>query len=150
MVTFHVVLAFVILSTVAAFVIGWCLPIGRFASDHIAPAFGVMGRLAWSRRASWFNLLFAGLGMQGIALAAALYRVHADDLGAGFARSPVVFSSGVAAIALALLMLWAGVPLRASLQRRLSGASATAIALCTPLALTLVAILCVCLTLVPR
>lgn len=88
--------------------------------------------------------------MQGIALAAALYRVDADDLGAGFARSPVVFSIGVAAIALALLMLWAGVPLRASLQRRLSGASATAIALCTPLALTLVAILCVCLTLLPR
>lgn len=68
----------------------------------------------------------------------------------GFTRSPVVFSVGVAAIALALPVLWAGVPLRALLQRRLSGAWATAITLCTPLTLTLVAILCVCLALLPR
>jgi hypothetical protein len=118
LVTFHVALAFVIVSTLAAFCIGWCIPIGEFVSEHAAPAIGVLGSSAWSRRASWFLLLFAGLAAQAIVAAAAAYRLDIDDLISGFGRSPIVFSIGWVAVALSLLTLWGGVPLRALLRRK--------------------------------
>lgn len=150
MVTFNVALAFVIVSTVAAFIIGWCIPIGRFVGEYIAPAMGVMS-FAWRSRASWFLLLFAGIAAQGIVFAAVVYRADPGELRSAFDRSPVLFSVGLVTCAATLLMLWAGVPLRALLRRKPTRAWVpTTVALGAPLVLSLFSVLCVCLTLLPR
>lgn len=150
MVTFNIALGFVIVSTVAAFLIGWCIPISRFVGEYIAPAMGVMS-FAWRSRASWFFLLFAGLAAQGIVFAAVVYRADFDEIAAGFDRSPVLFSAGLLTCAATLLMLWAGVPLRALLRRKPARAWVpTTVALGAPLLLSLFSVLCVCLTLLPR
>lgn len=147
--TFHVVLAFVIVSTVAAFLTGWCIPIGRFVGEYISPALGVMA-FFWRSRASWFLLLFSGLGTQAIVSAALAYRADIDDLVAGFDRSPVLFSVGVVTCGATLVTLWAGVPLRALLRRTYGRDEVgSAVALGAPLLLSLVSVLCVCLTLLP-